>query len=320
MKYLIGIDGGGSQTRAVAVDYAGHVAASSITGPTQLQFLDTIQSHSVLNSLLSELIKQAGTNLDAVAYLVAGFAGAGRQPVIDNAVSILEDIGFRGNCSVVTDLDIALHGAFAGEPGIVVNAGTGSGAICRDNSGTVSRCGGWGYLIGDEGSAYHMARLAIQAVFKSCDGIIQSTLLTEQVCSEFYLNSPDDLITVLYSGKLTRVGIAAFAPRVFDAAKNGDYVAQNIVKECGSTLSLLIKTLLKSADFSGSPVPVCCTGGMFENSDILLSHILNEDIDNIAIVKPRFSSIAGAVLLAFEHIAVKVDASIAENVQNIPIL
>ena len=59
---------------------------------------------------------------------------------------------------------------------------------------------------------------------------------------------------------------------------------------------------------------------MFENSDILLSHILNEDIDNIAIVKPRFSSIAGAVLLAFEHIAVEVDASIAENVQNIPVL
>ena len=320
MKYLIGIDGGGSQTRAVAVDFTGYVAASSVAGPTYLQFSDTIQSHSILNSLLSELIKQAGTNVDTVAYLVAGFAGAGRQPVIDNAVSILEDIGFHENFSVVTDLDIALHGAFAGGPGIVVNAGTGSAAICRDNSGTISRCGGWGYIIGDEGSAYHMARLAIQAVFRSSDGIIQSTLLTEQVCSEFHLNSPDDLITVLYSGKLTRVEIAAFAPRVFDAAKNGDYVAQNIVKECGSALGTLIKTLLKSADFSGSPVPVCCTGGMFENSDMLLPHILDEDLGNITIVKPLYSPIAGAALLAFEHIAVEIDTSIAENVQNIPIL
>lgn len=316
MICLIGIDGGGSFTRAIAVDHTGHVVATSVKGPTFLQFLDKDRTQSVTESLISALLEQAGTSVGSVDFLVAGVAGAGGVQAREIMVSVLRKIGFRENFSITSDLEIALHGAFLGRTGIVLNAGTGSSAICRDSSGAVERCGGWGYLIGDEGSAYHMGRLAFRYIFQSLDGIIDDTSLSKILCDEYQLAAVEELIAKLYSGTISRSAIAAFAPHVFHAAQEGDRIAREIVKECGTALGALVETLLKRARFDIGPVPLCCTGGMFENRDLLLPLILEAVNNEVRIEQPRFSPLAGAVLMGFDKANISVDTELKADLKN----
>jgi N-acetylglucosamine kinase-like BadF-type ATPase len=316
MNCLIGIDGGGSFTRAIAVDHSGHIIATSVTGPTCLQFLDKKRTQNITESLISCLLEQAGTSVGSVDFLVAGFAGAGRKQAQEIMESVLRKIGFRENISITSDLEIAHYGAFLGAAGIVLNAGTGSSAMCCDSSGAIVRCGGWGYLIGDEGSAYHMGRLAFGNIFKSLDGSIADTSLSETLCNEFQLAAVEELITRLYSGTILRSSISAFAPRVFHAAQEGDSVAREIVAECGSALGALVETLLKRARFDVRPVPLCCTGGMFENRDLLLPLIYEVVKNEVRIAKPRFAALEGAVLMGFDKANIPVDAEMKANLKN----
>jgi len=216
-------------------------------------------------------------------------------------------------------LEIALNGALHGQEGIVVNAGTGSGAISRNSEGKTERCGGWGYIVGDEGSGYSIGRKAIQYSLKSYDGMLLDTVLTKRICSHFSIESITMIIPEIYSGKISRTGVASLAPAVFDASRNSDPVAKMIIEESGEYLGKLAETLLNRIKFTAEPVELCLSGSIFENKDLLLPSLLLNINDRISITEPQFPPVVGALLTAFKKASLAINSGIEDNLKKIKI-
>lgn len=317
MGCLIGIDGGGTKTRAVAVDLSGRKLAVSYAGPSNINLIDQDRFSKTIDSLLSDLLHNANCTPESVVYLVCGFAGAGRNSAKKSIESTFSEFGYSGKCRVSTDMEIALNGALHGQEGIVINAGTGSGAVGRDAGEKIERCGGWGYIVGDEGSGYSIGRKAVQYSLQSYDGMLPRTLLAEEICVRFSIGSIDMIIPEIYSGKITRSGIASLAPAVFEAAHNSDAVAKMIIDESGQYLGKLAETLLDRLEFTVEPVELCLSGSIFENKELLLPSILRTIIDRVKITEPKFPPVAGALLTAFKEAGMETGSGIENNLKKI---
>lgn len=317
MNCLIGIDGGGSRTRAVLVDSSGCLLAGALGGPTNIQFLDKETFKITISSLLSELYTSSRSGPQAVEALVAGFAGAGRPSDREIIGLVFDELELKDRYKILTDMEIALHGAFRDEQGIVLIAGTGSAAFGRDAAGRVQRCGGWGYLVGDEGSGYYIGRTAVRYALQSYDTMLPATVLVDIICRVFDLDAIDRIIQKIYSGMVSRTGIANLAPAVFDAAAQEDEVALMIIKDAGESLGKLVETLLRRLNLKTKPVNLCLTGSIFNKREILLPHILKNIREEVRLIDPQFPPVAGAVLLAFKQANITINAEVEDNLRKI---
>jgi len=161
---------------------------------------------------------------------------------------------------------VAYYAITHGEPGVAVVAGTGSIAYGRNERGDEVRVGGWGWLVGDEGSAFDIARRAINAAFRSYDGRGPSTSLTDAVKRRFNVKDLRDLITYLYAGRGTPVArIARLAPLVNAAAVRGDEVARRILNEAGEELASAVIAAVRRLGMAGRSVVVGGVGGVFRS-------------------------------------------------------
>ena len=152
----------------------------------------------------------------------------------------------------------------AGSPdgwGVAIVAGTGSIAFAQSPDGRTSRAGGWGYLLGDEGSGYALSLAALQGVARMADGRGPETILARSLLDQFHLKEPAELIPVVYQGSLDRPALAAFAPLVLEAAEAGDAVASAIVQDGADQLA---SAAVSSARQLGlvSPFPLALAGGL----------------------------------------------------------
>ena len=156
----------------------------------------------------------------------------------------------------------------AGTPdgwGVAVIAGTGSIAVGRSTDGRLARAGGWGYLLGDEGSGYAIAMQALNAVTRSADGRGGKTPLTEKLLGAMSLQKPQDTIAAVYRGGWDRTAIAALAPIVFEVAENGDEIALSIVERQAGELAHVIAAVARTLAFQAFPLAIA--GGALLNSD-----------------------------------------------------
>ncbi len=140
-------------------------------------------------------------------------------------------------------------------------AGTGSIALGRDRHGTITRAGGWGHIVGDEGSGYDLGRHCLQAVSKAADGRGQMTALVEHVLSHWNLNSASDIIGRVYPD-CDKATIASLSTLVFMAARGGDEVACSIVKDAARELALAAMAVKNKLDFPGEQVALALGGGL----------------------------------------------------------
>jgi len=317
MDCLIGIDGGGSRTRAVLVDGSGNLLAGALGGPANIQLHNKETFKTTINSLLSELYTSSRSSSRMVKAIVAGFAGAGRSSNREIAGSILDKLDLKNRHKIMTDMEIALYGAFRDKPGIILIAGTGSAAFGRDAIGNVRRCGGWGYLVGDEGSGYYIGRTAVRYTLQSYDTILPATVLTDIICEAFDLETIDQIIPAIYSGAVSRIDIANLAPAVLDAEVQGDQVALMIIEEAGKSLGKLVETLLHRLKFEAKPVNLCLAGSIFKKRDTLLPYILENIQDGVRIVDPQFPPVVGAALLAFKEVKIPITPEVETNLKKI---
>lgn len=227
----IGLDAGGSKTELCAEVVPGQ--RWSLYGPgANLQRAGVEDASAVL----ADLVRQAAQREPAARYAVcAGVAGAGReaeQEALAAAVRARLD-GLPVVVRVVHDAAIALEAAFAGESGVVVIAGTGSVAFARTPEGRIERAGGWGYLLGDEGSGHALAVAGLRAVCAALDGG-PDTRLVEAMASRFGLDTVDRIIQRVYREAWP---VQQAAPVVAEVAAGGDAVAVAIVAEQTAALA-----------------------------------------------------------------------------------
>jgi len=264
---LLGIDCGGSHT-AVAVGNANGRVLARAEGPgSAMRPGGAERSAAVILDVAHRAATQARVMLPASLALV-GAAGAGRAPEQEALAAEITAAGVAERVDVRSDVEIALAAAFGDAPGILINAGTGSIAYARTPDGKLHRAGGHGWQLGDEGGGYWLGRLALVAAARAHDGLEESSTLLERLLVALGLQTFDDLIR--WTATATPAQVAALAPHVLNAAREGETVAQRIVTEGALELSRLVRVLMPH--FSGKePIKMATAGGLLRPGSPLLT-------------------------------------------------
>ena len=294
--YVVGIDGGGTRTRAALVDVSGQCLklVAGGCGNYQLIGLEGVER------LLAQLLDELGTAGEPIEALCAAMAGAGRPGEQKAIANLVQRQGWARKVCAVSDALGALEGAHGGAAGIIAIAGTGSIVVGRNGRGECARAGGWGPLLGDEGSGYSIALEALRKVLRARDGWGESTILSERLQETLGLAEWDEIVRQVYGGELDRKRLAALSPQVFAAARSGDAVARCIIDGAGAALGALVAAVARRLDMGGE-VDLACAGGVFAECEMLWPALYREarrEVQEVRLKKPQMPPVLGAVLLA----------------------
>jgi N-acetylglucosamine kinase-like BadF-type ATPase len=238
---------------------------------------------------------------------VAGLTGAGRpadqQRMREAFLDHLRKEGLPSeHVAIESDARIALEGAFKGSAGIILIAGTGSIAFGKTQEGEVFRVGGWGRVLGDEGSGYSIGRDALNLVTRNLDGRGKETLLTKLVADRFGLKDQESIIQAVYRGNFD---IASVAPLVIEAANLHDTESERVLNRAAFELTEHIRTLtfiLEGATRAArQKIPLSFVGSLLDKQTTLskiVKHKIEFSIPQITVVRPQATPAFGAVLMA----------------------
>jgi glucosamine kinase len=260
--HLIGIDGGGTRTTVVVADAHGGELLRQ-RGPAGIvDPRDPEGSARALVERVRESLDRAAVRAP-VAALCAGLAGVGDAGVRERVRRAIEQAGVAARVEVTGDSEIALEGAFHGGAGILLIAGTGSNAIGRGEDGRLARCGGWGMIVGDEGSGYAMGRAALTAALRGTDGRGAPTRLLPELLARLGLDDPHQIPS--WAGRAAKSQIAALVPVVVRLAGEGDEPSLQVLRDAAREQALHAAALAERlAPWSGPP-PLVFFGGVFDN-------------------------------------------------------
>lgn len=273
MKYILGIDGGGSKTIALLADENGTIVGRGLGGSCAFQALPETQVRRSLRQAVQGAFAQAGLALRPVSVLALGLSGVDRPGDHLKVQRFLKEENLAEENVVVNDGELLLWCGELRGRGIGVISGTGSIAIGRNRDGKLARAGGWGYRFGDEGSGFMIGTGALRAVAQADDLRGPRTLLTRLVLETWGLQKPADLIPYVYQGNLPYTEIAKLAVLVHRAAGQGDTAAMRILGEAARELVRMVNALCRQLGFTGS-VPAALGGGILLNIEMLRSSLV----------------------------------------------
>ena len=254
-------------------------------------------SAAVLAETARRAATQAGVDLP-VERAVVGAAGAGREQEQAELAAALVAAGVARRARVLADGEVALATAFGGGPGILVNAGTGSVAYARDPSGLLHRAGGYGWQLGDEGGGYWLGRRALDVAARAQDGRGEGSTLLARLLGALGLQQFDDLVR--WTATATPSQVAALAPHVLNAAREGEVVARRAVDDAATELMELVGTLVRHFPETGS-IAVAVAGGLLLPQSPLAAAFrerLAAGLKRARLVVDRIDPAVGALKLA----------------------
>ena len=303
-KLVVGVDGGGTRTRAVILD-GDRVLGEGASGPSNPLRVGIANGAAAIRDAIGKACAAALIDRDDLVAAGIGLAGVRRKDIRTRMRDVLIETLEIKNIELMTDGDIALYGATDGAPGIVVISGTGSICVGANRQGKHVFAGGWGPVAGDEGSGSWIARRALQAVAQATDERGPKTELTQAACKYFQVAIPDDLATAIYAPTVTNDRIAGFSKHVIEAARSGDAGARNILTEAGRELGKAAITVVRRLKMEQERFQVAFVGGVFAAGELVILP-LREDLTRVAkkafIAPPHFSPTVAAGRLAQEHL------------------
>jgi glucosamine kinase len=258
--YVLGIDAGGTKTVCQLADGNGEVLAEARRGGANLQASGELEVEKVLHEVMEEAIGDHDVRPAAVCL---GIAGVDRPDDALLVEAIMKRIGYKARVLVVNDALVALEAGAPAQPGVVVIAGTGSIAYGRNERNEAARAGGWGYMLGDEGSGYWIGRAALRAVLREADRRGPATLLTGLLLHYYGVARAQDLIHHVYHGTLRPAAIASLAECVQGAFSDGDPVALGILRGAVDQLESAALSVARRLEMTGSEFPFILSGGIF---------------------------------------------------------
>jgi N-acetylglucosamine kinase len=299
MGYSLGFDGGGTKTDCVLLDANGNVIGEGRGGPANPLRSGYEVAFSSLREAAAGAIAAGKIRLGEITGVCAGLAGAGRRSVVRRMIVFLSEEFPAALTQVATDYEVALESAVGSAPGVVLIAGTGSVAYGRNAAGETARAGGYGPLLGDEGSAFEIGRRAVAAVARSRDMDAPVTVMAEMIsaaldCPDWddlmlrIMKNPDDVFPKLF-------------PVVAAAANSEDSAAKEIMFASAIGLGNLAMIVIRRLGMKGQQFSLVKCGGVFGRChmlDSLLDSVLASGALRAKISRLEISPAVGAARMA----------------------
>jgi N-acetylglucosamine kinase len=305
MKLYLGVDGGQSGTTAVIGDEGGRILGTGTAGPCNhaTEGEGRAKLERAVTGSVGDACAQAGLDLATVRFEAACFGMSGGP---DDKREILAAT-LRVGCLVVTnDAVISLAGATATGQGIVTIAGTGSIAFGRNPAGRTARAGGWGYVFGDEGGGFDIARQAARAALRLEEGWGPPTVLREVLLEATGSESANQMLHRFYTGEWPRSRVATLARLVDKAAVEGDAVALGILRGAARELATLAGAVREELWAPEARIEIAYIGGVFQSAILLESfRTLVESEEGVRCGPPRRGPAEGALREAYRSVGLE---------------
>lgn len=301
MKLYAGIDGGQTSTTAVIADEHGKILGRGSSGGCDEVGADASSGRlrDAINAALRAALHQGQLPATRFASVVAGISGYegkvyGAPPSIDTDALLL-----------VHDTQTAHAAAFAGAHGVIVIGGTGSVAYGTCSEGPPVMIGGWGYVFGDEGSAFWIARRALERAMLDEDAGLRSPL-REPVLQFFKRENLRAVAREVYVNAISRSDLASFAPRVLELAAHFDdalFICSQAADALAALAAAAARRLHGNRRVIGVPVEVAFYGGLFENEDFARRAAvqLDDRLPEATLIQAKRAPEIGALMLAYRE-------------------
>ena len=278
--HVLGIDAGGTKTVCLLADGRGSIVAQGRGPGANLH----VAGELAVEKVLHEVMEQALANHRVMpAAICLGIAGVDREEEAATVRAIMRRICRNARVIVVNDALIALAAGARDGPGIVIISGTGSIVYGRNARGEAARAGGWGHMVGDEGSGYWIGREAVAAVMRGADGRGPATRLTDEILAHFNVADVSRLPRIVYDREQPRTSVAALGPIIQRVASQGDPVATRILERAAEELVLASQSVASQLEMRGDRFTFHLVGGVFSVIPSLVPE-LRRRLPNIDVV------------------------------------
>lgn len=297
LKFYVGIDGGGTYTKAVLVSSKGDIFDWAQGGTINYYSVPFDEARKNLEIVLNRLTDRV--DIESISRVFIGCSALEGRADAETTKRLMGRYSHIP-ADMDSDIYVALFGHTFGKAGAMIISGTGSMCISIDAYGRLRTCGGWGYAFGDEGSAYAIATDGLRYASKMADGRAEKTMLYEKMLEFYGISEPYSLIEKIYTPTLNRKEVAAFAVAVAECAENGDAVCTAILEKAADELVLLAKTLIEATEGCGD---IAIYGGVLQNNRLVRERFterLGIEYPAVEISFPRVLPQFGAVAAAME--------------------
>jgi len=301
---LLGVDGGGTTTEAWLAEPGGCILGRGAAGPSNAKAVGLEAARSALDSAIRAAFHAAGLTPRPVDALCLGLAGFDRHDDRKVLAGWADRAHWARHLVMVNDGDLVVAAGTPNGWGIGVIAGTGSIAVGRAPDGRTARAGGWGHLIGDEGSAYGVVLDALRLVARRADGRDLRPpgrdLLTERLCAALGVAEASQIVTPIYSPDFNRARIASLAPEVLAACADAPEVGERLLVPAGVALAEVVAAVARSLGWSSGVLPLATAGAFLLSAPVVLQGMIDRLIRQgfQVDVTPVTDPVRGAVILA----------------------
>jgi N-acetylglucosamine kinase-like BadF-type ATPase len=294
-RYLLGVDGGATKTLAAVLDLHERVLYVGHAGPSNEDAVGAKAAVGALLGAAESAIAAAGISSEQLGATVLAVAGTDTASVTGHVRAARSD-----GWIVVNDVVGAWATATGAGPGVAAISGTGSNVFGVGEGGRSWRSGGWGHVLGDEGSGYWLGIESIRAALRDRDASGPRTGLGEAACRFFAVKNVEALASLVYSKPLTKGEIAGLAVETARLAENGDEVARELFERGADMLGAQIAAVIEQTGLEGL-FPVGLIGSAYKAGEVFvapLSRRIRRVAPEAGIATVEMAPVGGSLLLA----------------------
>ncbi|HEX9039132.1 MAG TPA: BadF/BadG/BcrA/BcrD ATPase family protein [Ktedonobacterales bacterium] len=306
MRFVVGVDGGGTKTAAAVVGDDLREIGTGAAGPSNYRSVGMEAASQGILEAIERALAAANITLDDVAAIcmcLSGFDTELDLPVPQRAVTLL---GFTGAVIFENDVVGAWGGVTGGDPGIVAIAGTGATALGMNDKGELWRVDGWDYILGDAGSGYRIGLDGIHAAMKMLDGRMAPSRLLTKLASFYGVDDALGMRRLADSGTLGKLHVADFSRHVAEAAAEGDATAQAILRQAADDIAADVEAIVNRLNMRDIAFPIGAVGSVFKSTEYVLQPLLArlaQIAPRAAFSAPRYPPEVGAAVVARRRLA-----------------
>jgi N-acetylglucosamine kinase-like BadF-type ATPase len=301
---LLGVDGGGTATEAWLAEPGCRVLGRGIAGPSNAKSVGLEKARHSLETAIHQAFHEAGLTPEPVQAICLGLAGFDRPDDRKLLGDWAEQANWAHQVLLVNDGDLVIAAGTREGWGIGVISGTGSIAVGRTQDGRTARAGGWGHLIGDEGSAYRFVLDALRVVARRTDGRDsrppREDPFAERICATLGVTHASQIVTTIYSPEFTRARIASLAPEILAACALAPEIGTTLVNSAGAALAETVAAAARALGWTSGSLPLAMAGGFLLATNTLQQAMIERlTIDGYQLeVTAVTDPVRGAVILA----------------------